>query len=86
MPQVRSDGGIGQYERARKRVGREEERKRETINSLLLNSQMGIFLDCSLHKDPNSLAHAEVNHACGSYVYTLGILYRKFQHGGQNSW
>ena len=25
---------------------------------------------CSLHEDPNSLAHTEVNHARGSYVYT----------------
>ena len=40
----------------------------------------------SLHEDPNSLAHAEVNHARGSYIYTMGILYRKIsQHGGQNS-
>ena len=31
----------------------------------------------SLHEDPNSLAHAEVNHAHGSYIYTMGILYRK---------
>ena len=31
----------------------------------------------SLHEDPNSLAHSEVNHARGSYVYTMGILYRK---------
>jgi hypothetical protein len=28
-------------------------------------------------KTPNSLAHAEVNHAYGSYVYTMGILYRR---------
>ena len=31
----------------------------------------------SLHEDHNSLAHVEVNHARGSYVYTMGILYRK---------
>ena len=31
----------------------------------------------SLHEDPNSLARAEVNHAPGSYVYTMGILYRQ---------
>ena len=29
----------------------------------------------SLHKDPNSLAYAEVNHTCRSYIYTRGILY-----------
>ena len=28
-------------------------------------------------KTPNSLTHPEVNHARGSYVYTMGILYRR---------
>ena len=28
-------------------------------------------------KTPNSLARAEVNHAPGSYVYTMGIWYRQ---------
>ena len=28
-------------------------------------------------KTPNSLALAEVNHAPGSYVYTMGISYRQ---------
>ena len=36
-----------------------------------------VELKHSLHEDPNSLAHAEVNHARRSYVYTMGILYRK---------
>ena len=32
----------------------------------------------SLHGDPNSLTHVEVNQACDSYVYPMGILYRHF--------
>ena len=30
----------------------------------------------SLHEGVNSLTQAEVNHAPGSYVYSMGILYR----------
>ena len=31
----------------------------------------------SLHEGSHSLNRAEVNHAPGSYVYTMGILYRQ---------
>ena len=36
------------------------------------------FIGISLHKDPNSLAHMEVNHACRSYVYTMEFCTVKF--------
>ena len=34
-----------------------------------------IHVHNSLHEGVNSLTHAEVNHAPGSYVYSMGILY-----------
>ena len=36
-----------------------------------------LFLVTVCTKGSHSLNHAEVNHACGSYVYTMGILYRQ---------
>ena len=36
-----------------------------------------VHVAISLHEDPNSQSHVEMNNACGSYVYTMGILYRR---------
>ena len=44
------------------------------------------MVSTSLHEGSNSLNHAEVNHAPGSYIYSMGICMGKFQHDGQNSW
>ena len=37
--------------------------------------QVSVHVQSVCTKTPNSLARAEVNHAPGSYVYTMGILY-----------
>ena len=40
-----------------------------------ISPTMYTILTYSLHEGVNSLTHAEVNRAPGSYVYSMGILY-----------
>ena len=42
-----------------------------------------LLLLYSLHKDPNSQSHVEVNHTCRSYIYTRRFCTGKFQDGRQ---